>query len=133
MMKLDTGLITPLPASDSGSTAVWGSKRINPRPQSCLYLTCSGYPSNDDDDNPVINPIKPNNVSVVFDCAARCSNVSLNDNLMRDSDIMNSLIGVLTRFRKNRLAFVGDVEAMFHQPYSLFVKPEHANSLRFPW
>ena len=25
-------IITPLPASDSGSTAVWGSKRINPRP-----------------------------------------------------------------------------------------------------
>ena len=32
-------LITPLPASDSGSAAVWGSKRINPRPQSCLCLT----------------------------------------------------------------------------------------------
>ena len=28
----------PLPA-DSGSAAVWGSKRINPRPQSCLCLT----------------------------------------------------------------------------------------------
>ena len=50
MMKLDAGLITPLPASDSGIAAVWGSKRINPRPQSCLCLTWSGYPSNDDDD-----------------------------------------------------------------------------------
>ena len=37
--KLDAGLITSLPASDSGSAAVWGSKRINPRPQSCLCLT----------------------------------------------------------------------------------------------
>ena len=37
--KLDAGLITPLPASNSGSAAVWGSKRINPRPQSCLCLT----------------------------------------------------------------------------------------------
>ena len=44
--------MTSLPASDSGSTAVWGSKRINPRPQSCLCLTWSGYPSNDDDDDP---------------------------------------------------------------------------------
>ena len=26
-----------------GSAAVWGSKRINPRPQSCLCLTWSGY------------------------------------------------------------------------------------------
>ena len=39
MTKLDAGLITSLPASDSGSAAVWGSKRINPRPQSCLCLT----------------------------------------------------------------------------------------------
>ena len=48
MTKLDAGLITPLPASDS---AVWDSKRINPRPQFCLCLTWSGYPSNDDDDD----------------------------------------------------------------------------------
>ena len=50
-MKLDAGLITSLPASDPGSTAVWGSKRINPQPQSCSCLTWSGYPSNDDDDD----------------------------------------------------------------------------------
>ena len=50
MTKLDAGLITPLPASGSGSAAVWGSKRINPWPQSCLCLTWSGCPSNDDDD-----------------------------------------------------------------------------------
>ena len=35
------------------STAVWGSKRINPRPQSCLCLAWSGCPSNDDDDDPI--------------------------------------------------------------------------------
>ena len=51
MTKLDAGLVTPLPASDSGSAAVWGSKRINPRPQSCLCLAWSGCPSNDDDDD----------------------------------------------------------------------------------
>ena len=49
MTKLDAGLMTSLPASDPGSAAVWGSKRINPWPQSCLCLTWSGYPSNDDD------------------------------------------------------------------------------------
>ena len=43
--------MTSLPASDPGSAIVWGSKRINSRPQSCLYLTWSGYPSNDDDDD----------------------------------------------------------------------------------
>ena len=50
MTKLDAGLMTSLPASDPGSAAVWVSKRMNPRPQSCLCLTWSGYPSNDDDD-----------------------------------------------------------------------------------
>ena len=43
--------MTSLPAFDPGSAAVWGSKRINPRPQSCLCLAWSGYPSNDDDDD----------------------------------------------------------------------------------
>ena len=52
MTKLDAGLITSLPASDPGSAAVWDSKRINPWPQSCLYLAWSGCPSNDDDDGP---------------------------------------------------------------------------------
>ena len=50
MTKLDAGLMTSLPASDPGSAAVWGSKRINPRPQSYLCLAWSGWPSNDDDD-----------------------------------------------------------------------------------
>ena len=49
---------------------------------------------------------------------------------MRDPGLMNSLIGVLTRFRKNRIAIVGDMEAMFHQ---VFVQSEHANALRFLW
>ena len=49
MTKLNAGLITSLPASDLGSAAVWGSKRINPRPQSCLCLAWSGYPSKDDE------------------------------------------------------------------------------------
>ena len=51
MTKLDAGLITPLPASDSGSAAFWVSKWINPRPQSCLCLTWSGCLSNDDDED----------------------------------------------------------------------------------
>ena len=48
MTKLDAGLMTSLPAYDPSSAAVWGTKRINPQPQSCLCLTWSGYPSNND-------------------------------------------------------------------------------------
>ena len=47
--------MTSLPASDPGSAAVWGSKRINPWPQSCLCVAWSGYPSNDDDDCCVVS------------------------------------------------------------------------------
>ena len=43
--------MTSLPASDPGSAAVWGSKRIYPRPQFCLCLAWSGCPSNDEDDD----------------------------------------------------------------------------------
>ena len=35
--------------SDPGSAAAWDSKKIKSRPQSCLCLTWSGCPSNDDD------------------------------------------------------------------------------------
>ena len=38
-------------ATKNVCTAVWGSKRLNLRPQSCFCLTWSGYFSNDDDDN----------------------------------------------------------------------------------
>ena len=43
MTKPDAGLTISLPASDPGSTPAWGSKKINLPPQSCLYLTWSGY------------------------------------------------------------------------------------------
>ena len=49
-MCINAGLMTSLPASDPGSAAVWGSKKINSRPQFCLCLAWNGCPSNDDDD-----------------------------------------------------------------------------------
>ena len=58
--------MTSLPASDPGSAAVWGSKRINPRPQSCLCLAWSGCPSNDDDDDDddeFLNSVKVNKLT----------------------------------------------------------------------
>ena len=65
MTKLDAGLITSLPASDPGSAAVWGSKRINLRPQFCLCLAWSGCPSNDDDDDTEIREYTSENVANV--------------------------------------------------------------------
>ena len=63
---------------------------------------------------------------VVYDCAAKYKGTSLNDSLIRGPD----LIGVLMRFRKERVVLVADVEATFHQVY---VKPSYVDALRFLW
>ena len=80
--------------------------------------------------HPVYHPHKPNKVRIVFDCAAKQAGISLNDALMSGPDLINSLLGVLIRFRKNPIALVADIESMFHQ---VFVHPSHCNALRFLW
>ena len=79
--------------------------------------------------HPVMHPHKEK-VRVVFDYAAKVQGTSLNDKLVTGPDQMNSIIGVLTRFRESPIALLGDVEKMFHQVY---VGPEHRNALRFLW
>ena len=39
----------------------------------------------------------------------------MNDNLLQEPDLVNSLVGVLIRFREQPVALVADIEAMFHQ------------------
>ena len=65
--------------------------------------------------HPVVHPRKPGKVRVVFDCAAKHKRVSLNDVLLQGPDFLNSLFVVLTRFRKERVALVADIEGMYHQ------------------
>lgn len=78
----------------------------------------------------VYHPRKPGQVRVVFDCSAVFDNESLNKHLLQGPDLMNSLIGVLTRFRKDDVAITCDIEQMFH---SFYVNPEHRDFLRFLW
>ncbi|XP_070196592.1 uncharacterized protein [Littorina saxatilis] len=78
----------------------------------------------------VYNPNKPGKIRVVFDCAAKCNDVSLNDFLLCGPDQLNSLLGVLCRFRWYPVAFSCDVERMFHQ---FHVLPQHRDYLRFLW
>ena len=79
--------------------------------------------------HPVVHPHQ-SKIRVVFDCAAEYHNTSLNQKLVRGPDLMNNLIDVLTKFRKEPIALVRDVEQMFHQVY---VNPEHREALRFLW
>ena len=78
--------------------------------------------------HPVVHPRKPGKVRIVFDCAAKHKRVSLNDVLLQGPDFLNSLFGVLTRFRKERVALVADIEGMYHQ---IKVHPNDRNMLSF--
>jgi hypothetical protein len=80
--------------------------------------------------HPVQNENKPGKVRVVFDCAAKYKGVSLNSNLLQGPDLMNSLVGVLIRFRQENVALTADIEAMFHQ---VRVQEKDRDALRFLW
>ena len=80
--------------------------------------------------HPVLHPAKPDKTRVVFDCAAKYANTSLNDLLLQGPDFNNSLVGVLLRFRQERIALMSDVESMFHQ---VQVTPAHCDLFRFLW
>ena len=49
---------------------------------------------------------------------------------MSRPDLTNSLVGVLTRFRQDRVAFMANIEAMLHP---VQVPDEHCNFLRSLW
>ena len=78
----------------------------------------------------VFNPKKPDKLRVVFDCAAEYQGTSLNKMLMQGPDLVNSLVGVLLRFQKDKIAIIFDIEAMFYQ---VKVMPQHRDSLSFRW
>ena len=73
---------------------------------------------------------KKKKLRVVFDCSAEYGEVCLNDMLLQGPDMTNSLIGVLLRFRIGKVAFMADIEAMFHQVH---VPPEQQSFLKFFW
>ena len=73
---------------------------------------------------------KPNKILVVFDCSARFGGTSLKDQLLQGPDLANRLLGVLTRFHQEPIAFIGDIDAMFHQ---VRVPEDQCDFLRFLW
>lgn len=56
--------------------------------------------------------------------------MSLNDHLLSGPELMNTLVGVLCRFRKGPVAIMCDIERMFHQ---FHVRAEDQDYLRFLW
>ena len=78
----------------------------------------------------VTHSLKPGKVRVVFDCAARYCETSLNQQLLQGPDLTNTLVGVLIRSRQESTAMAADIEAMFHQVY---VDRQDRDALRFLW
>ena len=72
---------------------------------------------------------KPNKVCIVFDAAAKFSNTSLNQHLVKGPHLLNSRIGILLRFREDQYAII-DIKAMYHQVQGL---KKDTDSLRFLW
>ena len=62
----------------------------------------------------VFHPQKPGKIRVVFDSSAQHSGISLNDVLLTGPDLNNSLLGVLMRFRKEKVAVMADIQQMFY-------------------
>ena len=69
-------------------------------------------------------------VRVVFDSAAKYGGVSLKDVLLSGSDLTNSLLGIIIRFRREQVTAIADIQQMF---YCFKVNEEHRNYLRFFW
>ncbi|XP_069108939.1 uncharacterized protein [Argopecten irradians] len=70
----------------------------------------------------VYHPQKKDRIRGVFDSSSSVNGVSLNSVLMSGPDLMNSLLGVLLRFRKERVAIMADIEQMF---YCFLVQHDH--------
>ena len=73
---------------------------------------------------------KKKKLRVVFDASAKFCGISLNDILLQGPDMVNSLVGILVRFRKDQIAVCCDIEKMF---YNFSVPREQRDYLRFLW
>lgn len=78
----------------------------------------------------VINPMKPEKLRVVHDAAAKTRGTSLNDQLLTGPDLLQSLPGVLMRFRQHRIAVSADIAEMFMQ---VKIVEKDRDALRYLW
>ena len=80
----------------------------------------------------VLHPQKPDKVRVAFDCKATFKGKSLNQQLLRGPNLLNSFIRVLLllRLRKEKFFMVTHIKALFHQDR---VDPRDRDFLWFLW
>lgn len=78
----------------------------------------------------ISNVNKPGKLRLVFDAAAKTAGVSLNDQLDTGPDFLQSLPGVLLRFRQHSIAFKADIRDMYLR---VQVTENDRGALRFLW
>lgn len=78
----------------------------------------------------VINPMKPDKLRVVHDAAAKTRGVALNDMLLKGPDLLQSLPGVVMRFRQHLIGVTADIKEMFMQ---VKLRAEDRDALRYLW
>ncbi|XP_053699076.1 uncharacterized protein LOC128746050 [Sabethes cyaneus] len=78
--------------------------------------------------NVVVNPRKPGKVRLVWDAAASVNGISLNTELLKGPDMLQSLPSVINHFRERRIAFGGDIQEMYHQ---IRIRAEDRQAQRF--
>ncbi|XP_076660183.1 uncharacterized protein LOC143363496 [Halictus rubicundus] len=78
----------------------------------------------------VRNTNKPGRVRLVFDAAAKSAGISLNDQLESGPDLLQSLPGVLIRFRQEAVAVKADIKDMFLR---IKVRKKDRGAQRFLW
>lgn len=91
-----------------------------PENKECWYLPLFG----------VYHHKKPDQIRGVFDASAKFQGISLNEVLLQGPDLLNSLLGILIRFRKDEIAISADIQQMF---YAFRVDECHRDFLRFFW
>ncbi|XP_072931477.1 uncharacterized protein [Epargyreus clarus] len=78
----------------------------------------------------VVNPMKPDKLRVVHDAAAKTKGVALNDLLLKGPDLLQSLPGVVMKFRQHMVAVTADIKEMFMQ---VKLRTEDRDALRYLW
>ena len=76
----------------------------------------------------VTRPDKPGKFRVCQDAASKVNGIHLNGQLSTGPDLLNSLVGVLIRFRRHKVAVSADIRNFFHM---IHVAEEDISALRF--
>lgn len=77
----------------------------------------------------VDNPNKKK-LRLVFDSAATTGEFCLNSYLLQGPDLLASLVGIMLRFRENKVGISADIRDMFLR---VKIRPEDQHALRFLW